>query len=66
LNLKDNLDKVSNKDIVNILWSLIVSDDELIKSPLIAKIYEKLYDFKRDTPLSREELIELHQISVFA
>jgi len=45
---------------------LIVSDDELIRSPLIAKIYEKLYDFKRDTPLSKEELIELHQISVYA
>jgi hypothetical protein len=59
-NLKDNLDKITNQELIHTLWSLIVSDDELIKSPLTAKVFEKLYDFKRDNALTKEELIELH------
>ncbi|CDW75767.1 UNKNOWN [Stylonychia lemnae] len=64
--LNDNLKKLTNQDIVNVLWGLIVSDDETVKSPLIAKIFEMLHEFKRDTPLTKDELIQLYQIHIYA
>ena len=67
LTLKDKIEKdgmgvVSNDDIIHVLWSLATTDDESLNNPIIPKLFERLHSFKRNEPLSREELLELYQL----
>jgi hypothetical protein len=67
LTLKDRIERdgvstLSNNDLIHILWSLAATDDEYINNPIIPKLYEKLHDFKRNEPLTRDELLELYQL----
>lgn len=60
MTLKENMNKVTNFEIINVIWSLIASDDEVLPNPIIARLFEKLHDFKRSVPITREEKLELH------
>ena len=72
LTLKDKIEKdgaraVDFNTIVNVIWSLIVTEDDHLQNPIIAKLYERLFEFKRnDKALTREELLELYQVSIYA
>ena len=71
LTLKDKIEKegfgsVSNNELIHVLWSLATTDDETLNNPIIPKLYERLHAFKRNEPISREELLEIYQISVYA
>ena len=71
LTLKDKIEKegvsaVSNNDIIHVIWSLATTDDESLNNPIIPKLYERLHEFKRNDPLSKDELLELYQLSVYA
>eukprot|EP00347_Sterkiella_histriomuscorum_P017948 403347370 len=65
MQLKDNMDLIKNDELIHVIWSLIVADDEQLQSPLIPRVYEKLAGFERDQPLTREEKLELHQIVIY-
>jgi hypothetical protein len=64
--LKDKLETNSGaavefKDLVNVIWALATTEDELLQNPIIPKLWERLHEFSRpDKPLSREELLELY------
>lgn len=65
LTLKDKLEKdgfgsINNNDLIHILWSLATTDDESLNNPIIPKLFERLHTFKRNDPLTREELLELY------
>jgi len=71
LTLKDKIEKegagtLSNNELIHVLWSLATTDDESLNNPIIPRLYERLHDFKRLDPLSRDELLELYQLSVYA
>lgn len=56
---------VSFDEIVHLVWALMATEDELMHNPLIPRLLERLHEFKRpDTPLSKDELLELHQVNV--
>jgi hypothetical protein len=59
---KENLGFISYNDIIHILWSLATTDDESMNNPIIPKLFEKLHGFKRNDPLTRDELLELYQL----
>lgn len=40
LMLKDNMDKVTYDTLINVLWSLITSEDEVLFNPVIPKLFE--------------------------
>jgi hypothetical protein len=67
LTLKDKLETnsvsgaVDFKDLVNVIWALATTEDELLQNPIIPKLWERLHEFNRpDKPLTREELLELY------
>ena len=67
ITLKDKIEKegfgtLSNNDLIHVLWALTSTDDESINNPIIPKLFERLHGFKRNDPLSRDELLELYQI----
>lgn len=67
LTLKDKIEKdgisvISNNDIIHVLWALATTDDDSLNNPIIPKLYERLHSFKRNEPLSRDELLELYQL----
>jgi hypothetical protein len=72
LTLKDKLEKEGNaavpySDLIHVLWALVTTEEDIINNPIIPRLYEKLHDFKRsDSPLSKDELLELYQLSVYA
>ena len=72
LTLKDRLENqgssaVSFNELVNVLWSLATTEDDQMQNPIIPRLYERLHDFKRpEQPLSKEELLELYQLQVYA
>ena len=52
---------VSFNDLINIIWLLIATEEDTQFNPLIPRLYERLFEFKRpDRPLSRDELLELY------
>lgn len=53
------------KQIVDVTWALIALEGAKIRNPLIPKALEALSQFNRETPLSKRELLQLYQISVF-
>jgi hypothetical protein len=56
---------VSFDEIVHLLWALMATEDELMQNPLIPRLLERLHEFKRpESPLSKDELLELHQVNV--
>lgn len=59
---KEGLGTVTNHDLIHVLWALTTTDDDSINNPIIPRLFERLYGFKRAEPLSREELLELYQI----
>lgn len=73
LTLKDRLERngskgaVSFNELVHVIWSLIATEDEALYNPIIPRLFERLHQFKRpEKALTREELLELHQIHVYA
>lgn len=73
LTLKERLERsgsvsaVSFNELVHVLWSLIATEDEGLYNPIIPRLFERLHEFKRpEKPLTREELLELHQVQVYA
>jgi len=72
LTLKDKLEKEGNgavpySDLIHVLWALVTTEEDIINNPIIPRLYEKLHEFKRsDSPLSKDELLELYQLSVYA
>jgi hypothetical protein len=48
-----------------VTWALIALEGKKLRNPLIPKALEALSQFNRDTPLSKKELVQLYQISVF-
>ncbi len=56
---------VSFDEIVHLLWALMATEDEVMQNPLIPRLLERLHEFKRpESPLSKDELLELHQVNV--
>lgn len=53
--LKNQINKIKNEDIISVMWSLVMADDESMPNPLTTKLFERLHAFKRDTPLTKEE-----------
>ena len=52
---------------MHVIWSLATTEDESLSNPMIPRLYEQLHDFKRpEAPLSKEELLELYQLQVYA
>jgi len=72
LTLKDRMEKHGNhavgfNELVNVLWSLATTEDDHMHNPIIPRLYERLHDFKRpEKPLTKEELLELYQLQVYA
>lgn len=70
--LKDQIESqgvasVGFQELVHVLWSLTVTEDESIPNPLIPKLWERLHQFNRPgKPMSREELLELYQVNAYA
>ena len=56
---------ISAKQIVDLTWALIALEGTKLRNPLIPKALEALSRFNRDTPLTKRELQQLYQISVF-
>lgn len=64
LQKKNNVLKPSvHENLIDIVWTLIYKETTLGNqkemNPLIPKLIESLYNYQRDTPLSRNELLEL-------
>jgi hypothetical protein len=52
---------------VHVLWALATTEDESLPNPIIARLYERLHEFKRpEKALTKEELLELYQLQVYA
>lgn len=73
LALKDKLEThgasatVPFSDLINVLWALMTTEEESLHNPIIPRLFERLHEFKRaDKPLSKEELLELYQVYVYA
>jgi hypothetical protein len=70
LTLKDKFEKegascVGFNELVHIVWALVVTEDETLANPLIPRLWEHLHEFQREHPLTREELLELHQVQAY-
>lgn len=72
LTLKEKIEKegvaraVSFNDLISVIWALAVTEDEQLLNPIIPKLYERLHEFKRQTPLSRDERLQLYQVIIYA
>ena len=72
LTLKDKIEKegvaraISFNDLISVIWSLAVTEDEQLMNPIIPKLYERLHEFKRQIPLNRDELMQLYQVIIYA
>ena len=53
------------KQIVDITWAIIALEGAKVRNPLIPKALEALSQFNREAPLTKRELLQLYQISVF-
>ena len=63
----EGVNSVSYNDIVHVLWALAATEDEVLQNPIIPKLFERLHEFNRpQKPLTREELLELYQVSVYS
>lgn len=51
---------MSYNHIIQALWGIIASDDEILHNPIVPRLYERLHGFKRDQPITKEEMIELY------
>lgn len=65
LTLKDGVElqgasAVSFNEVIHVLWSLATTEDENLQNPIIPRLYERLHEFKREKPLTKEELLELY------
>lgn len=72
LTLKDRMEvhgthAIGFNELINVLWSLATTEDDVMHNPIIPRLYERLHEFKRsDKPLTKEELLELYQLQVYA
>ena len=59
--------RLSNDNLISIAWSLMAMESpDARTNPLLMKLLERLHKFERpDKPLSRRELVQLYQLSVF-
>jgi len=57
-----------NRDLVHVIWTLLYRDQRTYSkttNPIIPRLLEKLYSYKREAALSRVELLELFQIKIW-
>lgn len=73
LTLKEKLEReggvkaISFDDLIHVIWTLIATEETGQMNPLIPRLYERLHEFKRpEKPLTREEMLQLHQINIYA
>ena len=71
LSLKNELvsagGRLSNDNLIPVAWTLMAMElPEGRTNPLLVKLLERLHKFERpDKPLSRQELVQLYQLSLF-